>query len=106
MTKSNNHKSISAALVQVFNPQIAVRFTTVVTVLFGSIVSAQQDSQQNTLRPDYPNNYTMYDDVIQMPEGRALGSLNAIDVDSRGNVWVFERCGGNQGACPESDVDP
>ena len=35
-----------------------------------------------------------------------MGSGNAIDIDSRGNVWVFERCGGNNGACPESDVDP
>ena len=35
-----------------------------------------------------------------------MGSGNAIDIDSQGNIWVFERCGGNNGACPVSDVDP
>jgi hypothetical protein len=68
--------------------------------------SAQQDATQNTVRPDYPNNYTTYVDVITLPAGRAMGSVNAIDVDSEGNVWVFERCGGNNNACLRSDVDP
>ena len=63
-------------------------------------------AQQNELQPDYPNNYAMSVDVITLPDGRAMGSGNAIDVDSEGNVWVFERCGGNNGACLESDVDP
>ena len=63
-------------------------------------------AQQNTILPDYPNNYTIYEDLVQMPDGRQMGSGNAIDVDSQGNIWVFERCGGNQGACLESNVDP
>ena len=63
-------------------------------------------AQQNTVLPDYPNNYTMYEDLVQMPNGRQMGSGNAIDVDSQGNIWVFERCGGNQGACSENNVDP
>jgi hypothetical protein len=68
--------------------------------------SAQQDANQNTVLPDYPNSYATYVDVITLPDGRAMGSGNAIDVDSEGNVWVFERCGGNNNACLESDVDP
>ena len=63
-------------------------------------------AQQNSVLPDYPNNYTMHEDLVKMPDGRNMGSGNAIDVDSKGNIWVFERCGGNQGACLESDVDP
>ena len=63
-------------------------------------------AQQNTLLPEYPNNYTIYEDLVQMPDDREMGSGNAIDVDSQGNIWVFERCGGNQGACLESNVDP
>ena len=63
-------------------------------------------AQQNNVLPDYPNNYTMHEDLVKMPDGRNMGSGNAIDVDSKGNIWVFERCGGNQGACLESDVDP
>jgi len=63
-------------------------------------------AQQNTVLPDYPNNYTMYENLVNMPDGRQMGSGNAIDIDSEGNIWVFERCGGNQGACMENNVDP
>ena len=52
-------------------------------------------AQQNSVLPDYPNNYTMHEDLVKMPDGRNMGSGNAIDVDSKGNIWVFERCGGN-----------
>ena len=69
-------------------------------------LSSNSFSQQNTLLPDYPNRYSIIRDVVTLPAGRQMGSGNAIDVDSQGNIWVFERCGGNQGACLESDVDP
>ena len=62
--------------------------------------------QQNTVLPEYPNSYEIVRDVIKLPAGRQMGSGNAIDIDSQGNIWVFERCGGNNGACPVSDVDP
>jgi streptogramin lyase len=39
-----------------------------------------------------------------MPEGRTWGSAAAISVDSKGNVWVFERCGAN--TCAGSDAAP
>ena len=84
----------------------AISIVVVLSAMTSNDASAQQDTQQNTLLPDYPNNYTMYDDVVSMPAGRVMGSGNAVDVDSRGNIWVFERCGGNQGACLQSDVDP
>ena len=45
-------------------------------------------AQQNTVLPDYPNNYTMYEDLVQMPNGRQMGSGNAIDVDSQGNIYI------------------
>ena len=38
-------------------------------------------AQQNTVLPDYPNNYTMYEDLVRMPDDRSMGSGNAIDVD-------------------------
>ena len=38
-------------------------------------------AQQNTILPDYPNNYTIYEDLVRMPDGREMGSGNAIDVD-------------------------
>ena len=69
-------------------------------VLFSivSLLASGSYSQQNTVLPDYPNNYTMYENLVKMPDNRSMGSGNAIDVDSEGNIWVFERCGGNQGA--------
>lgn len=63
-------------------------------------------AQQNSLLQDIPNRYSIVRDVVTLPAGRQMGSGNAIDVDSQGNIWVFERCGGNQGACMASDVDP
>ena len=40
----------------------------------------------------------------QMPQGRTWGSTSTLDVDRGGNVWVFERCGGN--SCAESNLPP
>jgi sugar lactone lactonase YvrE len=59
---------------------------------------------QNLALPKLPNPYRMTADFIQMPAGRHLGSTNAINVDAKGNIWVFERCGAN--SCKDSTVDP
>ncbi len=40
----------------------------------------------------------------KMPDGRTWGSTSTLDVDRAGNVWVFERCGGN--TCAESPLPP
>ena len=61
-------------------------------------------AQQNTLLQDLPNRYTTFENLVTMPDGRAMGSGNAVDVDSEGNIWVFERCG--QNTCTGSNVDP
>ena len=66
----------------------AISIVVVLSAMTSNDASAQQDTQQNTLLPDYPNNYTMYDDVVSMPAGRVMGSGNAVDVDSRGYLGV------------------
>jgi sugar lactone lactonase YvrE len=67
--------------------------------------AAQQDpAQQNLTLPDLPNPYRMVADFITMPGGRTLGSTNAIALDGKRNIWVFERCGTN--SCASSTVDP
>jgi len=33
-----------------------------------------------------------------------MGSTNAINIDAKGNIWVFERCGAN--SCAQSTLDP
>jgi sugar lactone lactonase YvrE len=60
--------------------------------------------QQNDLLPNIPNSYDIVRDIVSMPDGRVMGSGNAVDVDSQGNIWVFERCGAN--SCSDSTVDP
>jgi len=87
-----------------------MKITTIPKLLFLApitlMVSVAGFAQQNSLLPEVPNRYSIHRNVVTMPDGRQMGSGNAIDVDSHGNIWVFERCGGNQGACLESDVDP
>jgi len=57
--------------------------------------SAPQNARQNTDLPTLPNPYRTVYDIVTMPAGRTMGSTNAINVDSKGNIWVFERCGAN-----------
>jgi hypothetical protein len=42
----------------------------------------------------------------QLPEGRTWGSVAGTYFDSKGNLWVFERCGGTGGGCADSNLDP
>ena len=64
----------------------------------------QGSPQQNLELPKLPNPYRAIYDIVTMPAGRTMGSSNAINVDARGNIWVFERCGAN--TCAQSKVDP
>jgi len=58
----------------------------------------------NLTRPALPNPYRTVENIVTMPPGRTMGSTNAINVDSKGNIWVFKRCGAN--SCANSTVDP
>ena len=40
----------------------------------------------------------------KLPEGRTWGQVIGLDVDRRGNVWVFDRCGGT--TCAGSPLSP
>ena len=77
------------------------RSLTLVLMAFAPLMAS---AQQNTQRDRLPNPDRMISDVVTMPTGRAMGSSNAIDVDSHGNIWLFERCGAN--SCLNSGVDP
>ena len=73
-----------------------------VTIMAGGQQNAA--AQQNMELPKLPNPYRTVTDFVTMPAGRKMGSTNAINVDAKGNIWVFERCGAN--SCTDSDVDP
>jgi sugar lactone lactonase YvrE len=65
---------------------------------------AAAPQQQNMELPNFPNPYRTISDFVTMPAGRKMGSTNAINIDAKGNIWVFERCGAN--SCADSTVDP
>jgi streptogramin lyase len=69
-------------------------------------LSGQQAApvSQNLDMPKLPNPYRTIMDFVTMPAGRTMGSTNAINVDAKGNIWVFERCGAN--SCADSNLDP
>jgi len=38
-----------------------------------------------------PNPYRWVQNWAKLPQGRAFGSVIAVDVDRQGNIWAFER---------------
>jgi streptogramin lyase len=50
------------------------------------------------------NPYHLVENWAQLPAGRTFGAVIAVDVDRQGNVWAFERCGGD--TCAGSSVAP
>lgn len=52
----------------------------------------------------YPNGFTADTGFFKLPAGRTMGSTSAVAVDSKGQVWVAERCGAN--SCAGSAVNP
>jgi DNA-binding beta-propeller fold protein YncE len=83
---------------------IALASITGIAVARQTAPGSDPQAGQNLDLPNQPNSYHMTADFISMPPGRVLGSTNAINVDSQGHIWVFERCGVN--SCSGSDVDP
>ena len=71
-----------------------------IVLICASIRSAS--AQDTTLSP--PNPYRVIENWAKMPEGRSWGAAGGVAIDSKGNVWVFERCGAN--TCAGSDAAP
>lgn len=73
----------------------------VAIAMFGSQTFSQAGAQGNSA----PDPYRPVEGWGKpLPDGRQWGSTNAVTVDSKGNVWVAERCGGN--SCADSSLDP
>ncbi len=51
-----------------------------------------------------PNPYRTELAFLQLPPGRVMGSSSAVATDSKGNIWVADRCGVN--SCAGSTLDP
>jgi len=53
---------------------------------------------------DYANPYRTDTAFFQLPAGRTMGSTSAVATDSKGNIWIADRCGVN--SCSDSKLDP
>src|SRR5258706_2722419 len=50
------------------------------------------------------NRYVAVSNFFKLPPGRSMGSSSAVAGDSKGNIWVVDRCGAND--CAGSKLDP
>lgn len=75
------------------------------TGIFGTAL-ATRTAAQSSAGPtnSLPDPYRPGEVWAKLPAGRAMGSTNTLTIDSRGNIWVFERCGAN--SCAGSNLDP
>ena len=69
---------------------------TVETLPLPAPLTAETNKQPNSYRSEYG--------FLKLPPGRVMGSTSAAAVDSKGHVWVAERCGAN--TCGDSAIDP
>jgi NHL repeat len=53
---------------------------------------------------DLPNPYRMVRNWAQLPDGRKWGSTSGVAISPEGNIWTYERCGGN--SCLNSTLPP
>ncbi|WP_164155423.1 peptidyl-alpha-hydroxyglycine alpha-amidating lyase family protein [Sandarakinorhabdus rubra] len=51
-----------------------------------------------------PNPYATDIGFFKLPPGRVMGSTSAVGVDSKGHIWITDRCGAN--SCAGSPLDP
>ena len=68
----------------------------VVLVAVAAMSGREVSAQSNPYRPG--------ENWGRLPEGRTFGNVIGVDVDRSGNVWVFERCGGE--TCEGSKLAP
>jgi sugar lactone lactonase YvrE len=71
--------------------------------LAGTVVAMMASAASNEPNSQ-PNPYKTVAGWYKLPEGRTMGSSSAVDVDSKGHIWIAERCGAN--TCTGSTVDP
>ena len=67
------------------------------------VLSATANDPRNAPNAQ-PNPYVSDEHFFKLPDGRKFGSSSSVAVDSKGHVWVAERCGANN--CAGSPVNP
>nr|QQZ51045.1 hypothetical protein JKL49_07670 [Phenylobacterium glaciei] len=70
-----------------------------------SVTGASADAAAIVADPNgAPNAYAADPGFFKLPAGRTMGSTSAVATDSRGHIWIAERCGANN--CAGSKLDP
>jgi hypothetical protein len=67
------------------------------------VLSPAADDPRNAPNSQ-PDPYAADPAFLKLPPGRSMGSSSAVAVDSKGHIWVAERCGAND--CAGSSLDP
>jgi outer membrane protein assembly factor BamB len=65
---------------------------------------AQPADQPKAAPNPTANHYKEVPGFFKMPPGRQMGSSSAVFGDSKGNIWVVDRCAAN--SCVDSKLDP
>jgi len=69
------------------------------------LVALAQPADQPHANPNpSTNRYVEVPGFFKLPPGRAMGSSSAVAGDSKGNIWVVDRCAAN--SCVGSTLDP
>lgn len=72
-----------------------------------TLYTLEQLPPPGPLVPDpnaYPNPYVVENGFLKMPAGRTMGSSSGVAIDSKGHIWVADRCSAN--SCADSALDP
>ena len=102
---SSNHRSAGVSRVRLAAATVAV----LLPISIGGMrieAQAQPAQQVQPAQPtnSLPNPYRTVENWAKLPAGRTWGSTAGVTVDSKGHIWVFERCGAN--TCAGSNLAP
>src|SRR5689334_16142322 len=53
---------------------------------------------------DEPNPYQPGVSWGRLPDGRRWGATGGVDIAPDGTIWAYDRCGGNQNGCANSQL--
>jgi sugar lactone lactonase YvrE len=79
--------------------------TTAATVAMMAACAERGFAQASSApRNDLPNPYRTVRNWAQLPDGRKWGSTSGASISPEGNIWTYDRCGGN--SCVGSNLAP
>ena len=83
----------------------AVSFELAVGIAILAISGVNARAQASYPPPnDLPNPYRTVTNWAQLPDGRKWGSTSGVAIGPDGNIWTYDRCGGN--SCADSNLAP